>query len=157
MRTNTSYNLATASKATGRNKGTILKAIQSGRISASRDELGGWCIEPAELHRVYPPINPATAPATDPATSRHIELPTLSWSGNLSNWGNLTGNAGNRGNRDSDIVELAALRARLADARDEIVFLRQTQIELNAERAKLTALLTDQRPARRPWWRRRVQ
>ena len=55
--------------------------------------------------------------------------------------------------------------ARLADAHDQITYLRtlvasldgkldQARDELTAERAKVTALLTDQRaaPARRSWW-----
>jgi hypothetical protein len=33
---------------------TILRAIKSGRISATKDELGAWVIEPGECHRVYP-------------------------------------------------------------------------------------------------------
>lgn len=33
----------------------ILKAIRSGRISATKGEAGGWHIEPVELFRVYPP------------------------------------------------------------------------------------------------------
>jgi hypothetical protein len=56
----TSLNLLEAGEAVGRSKATILKAIQRGRISASKDAMGGWCIEPVELHRVYPPLNGAT-------------------------------------------------------------------------------------------------
>src|SRR3954452_13389600 len=36
-------------------KPAILKAIQKGRISAKKDDHGQWWIDPAELHRVYPP------------------------------------------------------------------------------------------------------
>src|SRR3954447_1753122 len=36
-------------------KPAILKAIQKGRISAKKDGHGQWWIDPAELHRVYPP------------------------------------------------------------------------------------------------------
>src|SRR3954452_4933426 len=51
------YNLAQAGTAVGRNRSTILKAIRRGAISATRDEAtGGWLIEPAELHRVLPPV-----------------------------------------------------------------------------------------------------
>ncbi len=55
-----SYNLVEAGKAVGLGKTAILKAIRSGRISANRDERGGWSIEPAELHRVYPPVAETT-------------------------------------------------------------------------------------------------
>jgi len=34
----------------------ILRAIKSGKISGAKDEHGEWHIEPAELHRVYPPV-----------------------------------------------------------------------------------------------------
>ena len=63
-----SYNLATAAAATGLNKSTILRAIKSGRISATKSELGEWQIEPAELHRIYPPVAPTTE---QPVASQH--------------------------------------------------------------------------------------
>ena len=40
-------------------KSTILRAIQSGRMSASRTDDGGYSIDPAELCRVYPPRSDA--------------------------------------------------------------------------------------------------
>jgi hypothetical protein len=49
------YNLAAAATATGLTRTIILKAIKSGTIFATKDELGEWRIEPAELHRVFPP------------------------------------------------------------------------------------------------------
>lgn len=49
------YTLAEAAKATGKSKSTVLRSIRAGRISAVRDTLtGGWLVEPAELHRLYP-------------------------------------------------------------------------------------------------------
>ena len=51
-----SYTLATAAKATGLNRSTILRAIKSGQITGSKDELGEWRVEPVELHRVYPAV-----------------------------------------------------------------------------------------------------
>jgi hypothetical protein len=56
-----SYTLAAAAKAAGLNKSTILKAIKSGRIIGTKDELGKWQIEPAELHRVYPAVGECSA------------------------------------------------------------------------------------------------
>jgi hypothetical protein len=56
------FTLGTASQATGCAKSTILRAIRAGRISASRDELQQWRIDPSELFRVFPPLAlPATA------------------------------------------------------------------------------------------------
>lgn len=50
------YTLGTAAKATGLTKSAISKAIQKGRISAKKNEMGRYAIDPAELHRVYPPL-----------------------------------------------------------------------------------------------------
>jgi hypothetical protein len=48
------YTLAAAVTATGLNKRTILRAIKSGQIAATKDKLGEWHIEAAELQRVFP-------------------------------------------------------------------------------------------------------
>ena len=50
------YTLGQAAKAVGMSKTSILRSIKAGRISAGRNELGQWAIEPCELHRVYPPL-----------------------------------------------------------------------------------------------------
>lgn len=65
------YSLRTAAEAVGRGKPAILKAIQKGKISAKRNELGEWEIDPAELHRVYPLI-PKEALKESPVERREI-------------------------------------------------------------------------------------
>src|SRR5262245_38794048 len=50
-----SYTLAEAAAACGLDKSTVRRAVRSGRISGTRDDLGVWHVEPAELHRVFPP------------------------------------------------------------------------------------------------------
>ena len=50
------YNLATAAAAAGINKSTVLRHIKAGKVSATRDENGGWQIDPAEFHRTFPPL-----------------------------------------------------------------------------------------------------
>ena len=45
-----------AAKAVGVSTATITRAIKRGRISAAKDEEGAWRIEPAELHRTFPPV-----------------------------------------------------------------------------------------------------
>src|SRR4051794_41959989 len=51
------YTLRQAARASGKGKSTILRAIQTGKISAARDEAtGGWAIDPSQLHRGYPPV-----------------------------------------------------------------------------------------------------
>jgi hypothetical protein len=51
-----SYTLAEAAAACGLDKSTVRRAVRSGRISGTRDDLGVWHVEPAELHRVFPPV-----------------------------------------------------------------------------------------------------
>jgi hypothetical protein len=51
-----SYTLAAAATATGLSKTAILKAIKDGRIVGTKDELGQWHIEPAELRLLDPSI-----------------------------------------------------------------------------------------------------
>ena len=50
------YTLGSAAKAVGKSKATISKALKSGRISGHKGDDGVFHIDPAELHRVYPPI-----------------------------------------------------------------------------------------------------
>ncbi len=54
--------LREAAQHTGTSKSTILRAIQSGRLSAPRTDIGGYDIDPAELFRVYPPSPTGTVP-----------------------------------------------------------------------------------------------
>jgi hypothetical protein len=49
--------LKEAAECTGKTKVALLKAIQKGRFSASKNEKGEWEIVPAELFRVYHPID----------------------------------------------------------------------------------------------------
>lgn len=58
-----SMTLAEAAQATGLNRSTILRAIKSGRISGTRDDLGVWHVEPVEVHRVFPPAEAMLRPA----------------------------------------------------------------------------------------------
>ncbi|MBP9912783.1 MAG: hypothetical protein KBF26_05175 [Opitutaceae bacterium] len=57
-----------AAREAERSKATLLEAIRSGRLSAPKDELGRYQIDPAELFRVYPPTGqrPDAETATDP-------------------------------------------------------------------------------------------
>jgi hypothetical protein len=59
------YTLGQAAKATGKTKPTIAHAIKTGRISATRTDTGEWSIDPAELHRVYPPLPGKSSPVSD--------------------------------------------------------------------------------------------
>ena len=46
-----------AAKHIGLTKQSVIKAIRSGRLSATKDASGGWAIEPVELFRVWPAVN----------------------------------------------------------------------------------------------------
>lgn len=48
------FTLGQAAKATGRAKGTITNAIKKGRLTAEKNEIGQYEIQPAELFRVFP-------------------------------------------------------------------------------------------------------
>lgn len=52
------YTLGEAAERTGKSKGTIRNAIEKGRVSIVDKDSTGYKIDPAELHRVYPPITP---------------------------------------------------------------------------------------------------
>ena len=70
------HTLGTAARATGKAKSTILRAIKSGTISASRTTSGSYQIDPAELHRAFPPASEQQAPSNDaqPSEERAADL-----------------------------------------------------------------------------------
>jgi hypothetical protein len=120
------YNLVEAGAAVGKSKSSILRAIRKGMISAARDEAtGGWLIEPAELHRVYPPVAPGSARAGNGTTRNHDETAELR-------------------------VRLDAAEAAIRFRDEVIADLRQQRDREAEERRRLTALLADQRPASPP-------
>ncbi len=49
------FSLTQAAEATGKGRMTIQRAIKNGRISANKNDAGAYEIDPAELHRVFPP------------------------------------------------------------------------------------------------------
>ncbi|MBV8736666.1 MAG: hypothetical protein JO007_05295 [Alphaproteobacteria bacterium] len=51
------YTLTEAAAATGKARSTIFKACKSGKISYATDVHDEIQIDPAELHRVYPPVS----------------------------------------------------------------------------------------------------
>jgi len=123
-----SYTVGQAAKATGKSKPTISRAIKSGKISANRNENGSYSIDPAELHRVFPPVS---SNSNDNATMTQAE--TLNGMGALQ-------------------VEIVGLREQAAILKDERDDLRRRLDQETEERRKLTTMLIDQRPRRRSWW-----
>jgi hypothetical protein len=115
------YSLKQAGEATGKAKSSILRAIQIGKISATKDANGEWQIDPSELHRVYKPVA-VNAPVQTQQAQRETQL-----------YERLLAD------RDQQLAEkdrqLAILAEQLAAANEE----RRTTLR------QLTALLTDQR------------
>ena len=48
------YSIGEAARATGKSRSAMLRAIRTGKVSAEKNAIGQWVVEPAELHRVYP-------------------------------------------------------------------------------------------------------
>jgi len=63
------YTLGEAAKATGISKASISRAVNSGRISATKNDNGSFSIEPVELHRVYPPKSATVSNTSDETLS----------------------------------------------------------------------------------------
>jgi hypothetical protein len=93
------FTLTEAATATGKARSTIFKACKSGKISYEKDAHGEILIEPAELHRVYPPISKnvevrdrlsRTAPALE--EPRFGRSPRHLYSGPRSGEGSARGN-----------------------------------------------------------------
>ncbi len=128
-----SYSLKQAATATGKSKPTILRAIQNGKISATKDDHGEWQIEPAELHRVYPVV------ANDVARNdAEPERETLNETALLRREIEI---------RDERLAVLEAERERERFQSQETISDLRRRLDTEAEeRRKLTHLLTDQRP-----------
>lgn len=123
------YTLGDAAKATGKSKATISKAIKIGRISAVKDETGAFQIDPAELHRVYPPTVSSEQKETPRETPDEQEKSGLI--------------------RELQ-ARLEAANERLADRDEMISDLREDR---DKWRQQATALLTDQRVKPSLWSR----
>ena len=121
------YTLGQAAKATGKNRTTIYRAIKNGKISATQNAHGEYDIDPAELHRVYPPKQQGN-------TVRNSEDATLS-NTNL-------------------LIENRELKAKLdaANERDQLKdqIINDLKEDRNRWRQQATALLTDKQAAISP-------
>ena len=125
--------LGQAAKACGLSKSTILRAIKSHRITAARSERNGdWTIDPAELHRVFPP-----ASASNDETSDGSDAVT----------------------RGAMAAATAVLDAQIVGLRETADLLRRQLDDVRTDRdhwrdqAQAGQRLLA-RADRRPWWRR---
>ncbi len=149
------YTAGNAAKATGKSIPTITRAIKKGVISAEKTASGGYLIDPAELHRVFPAITSNHDVTPDKLDS---ETPMKS---------NVTGELE---------LEVRMLREMLSREQDTVADLRARLDAEAEERRRLTALLTHQadkptpapapepapqapvqfqaQPRQRSWWQR---
>jgi hypothetical protein len=130
------YTLGEAAKATGKSKAAISRAIKTHRISAQRQDDGSFKIDPAELHRVYPPV--AAEQDNERSTSVAIATPV---------------NPDATGEIRELKAKLEAATERLSEKDVLIADLRQDRDHWRTQAE--TLLLTDQRNAatpRRRWW-----
>ncbi len=112
------YSLTGAAEATGMTRQGVLAAIRRGTISAQKNALGQWAIDPAELHRVYPPVHPVrAADAVTPAVDSNVTSPVNSPVDTVTDTPNL-----------ATLAELTALQQRLAVA-EALLEAARTQAE----------------------------
>jgi hypothetical protein len=124
---------------------TITRDIRKGRLSASRNDKGGYLIDASEIVRAYP------------------DRITVDVAGNVAATGRTQSDATGSAT-DATAVLAARLEAAerlLAEREQTIEDLRRRLDGEAEERRKLTARLTDQRetagaaaPVARPFWRR---
>ena len=141
------YTLGEAARATGMSKAAISRAIKNGTLSAARKDNGSYEIDPAELHRVYPPrpsqvdgqpVNQGSAETELNASNNHL-------------------NAVLQAKLEAFEERLRDKDAAIADLRRDkdavIADLREERDRWRAQAERLA--LTDQRvtPAKRRWWR----
>jgi hypothetical protein len=148
------YTLGQAAKATGRSKSALSRDVKAGRVSATRNADGSLQIDPAELHRVFPPVSRGNGTdnvawdASQPVAARPDNGVLLARENALL--------------RD----QLADRDRTLVDLRESIRDLRQ-RLDAEAEerrrvQERLAGLLTRRQAAsvpevplpRPPWWRR---
>ena len=120
--------LGQAAKETGMDKSTISRAIKSGKLSATRQENGGYAIDPAELFRVFAPA------------SKDTEQPVLARDTVLDGWSE------NQALR----MPLEAATLRMRDKDEEIRDLRHRLDIEGEERRKLTLMLLASHQAEQP-------
>jgi hypothetical protein len=146
------YTIGTAAKATGKSKSTISRDVEKGKISAVKNEDGSYAIDPAELHRVYPPVGSSNGLGE-------------SQSNDLQPGDGSSGTGGPERELQHARERISLLESERVREREQLLEqiedlrgrLDRADEERRDKDRQLTALLTDQRPGkRRRWfWRRR--
>src|SRR5664280_434391 len=112
-----------AAKEVGITRGGLWKAIKEGRLSATKNNKGQFCIDPAELFRVYPPVD---------AVDVHSEQASID-------------EYQSRQHEENELrIRLELTNRLLAKAESEVDDLRRRLDDESSERRKLMQLLTHQ-------------
>lgn len=124
-----------AAKHAGISKATLSRAIKSGRVSAHRNDKGGFDIDPAELFRVYP-RNAGTVAANGSMKQDTTPDETPETAG-----------------------ETLALKAEIDGLKAQLALMREHSDDIKAQRdswqkqaESAQRLLADQRPQKRGWF-----
>jgi hypothetical protein len=129
------YSLKQAADATGRTKPTLLRAIQAGKISAKKNEMREWEIDPAELHRVYLPVAQSITSTVTSDEEVTVELMLLRQE-LAAKEERVTALQEERERERRQLTE------RITELREQLA---QSETERREKDRQLTALLTDQR------------
>jgi Helix-turn-helix domain len=130
-----SYSLSQAAQACRVNRTTISRAIKQGKLSATRDAHNHWQVDPAELHRVYPPADARTEGARNGSHYRaHVAEAALN-------------------------MQVTALKETADLLRDHLDDVRNDRDHWRDQAQAVARQLGDQsakaaQPAARPWWKR---
>lgn len=124
-----------AAKLAGISKATLSRAIKNGRVSATRNDKGGFDIDPAELFRAYP-RNAATVAANGSVKQSATGIATA-----------------------LEPDETLALKAEIDGLKAQLALMREHADDIKAQRdgwqkqaEAAQRLLADQRPAKRGWF-----
>jgi hypothetical protein len=112
-----------AAKEVGITRGGLWKAIKEGRLSATKNNKGQFCIDPAELFRVYPPVDKVGV---------HNEQASIDKRQSIQH------------EADELRIRLELTNRLLAKAESEVDDLRRRLDDESSERRKLIQLLTHQ-------------
>lgn len=155
--------LSQAAKRVGKSKSTIGRAIESGRLSATRNEDGTFSIDPSELFRVFPQGGPGTDASGVDEPTRNPKIGTGGTGAEPDEIKALRAELTKEGQRAADAEKLAAVAVAEKRAAEALAEERARALDA-AERnlADLRRMLPPPSslapspaadPAR-PWWRR---
>ena len=138
--------LREAAQQAGTSKSTILRAIQSGRLSATRTDDGGYDIDPSELFRVYPVKGRTDAPQRSVDHSAGQDTPPSEPTG--------ASNATELRIRNAALeAELSALRAIIETEKRRGEELREDRDRWHAQAERLALPAPVPAPStQRSWW-----